>query len=202
MPARTSTSDEVCRVLEGDTVYSATVWRKLIDMGAAAAAIPEAYGGAGLGYLELCLVAEEAGHHLAPAPPSSSFTWLRRSDPPWRQRGPEATLVAAHRRRSRADRQRSAGGAGNLACHSGPELRRQHRQWQSRRAARRRRVRSGGGARWKRTAAGGPVRPRRFPAAPQPHRIRPYPVPNRTSPGFRPSHWTAARAVRLSRRGC
>ncbi len=73
MLAQTSTSAEVRRVLEGEAAYSATVWRKLIDMGAAAAAIPEAYGGAGLGYLELCLVAEEAGHHLAPVPLSSSF---------------------------------------------------------------------------------------------------------------------------------
>ena len=73
MLADTSTSAEIRRVLDGRTAYAETVWRNLIDMGAAAAAIPESYGGAGLGYLELCLVAEEAGRHLAPVPLASSF---------------------------------------------------------------------------------------------------------------------------------
>jgi acyl-CoA dehydrogenase len=63
-----STSAEVRRSLEGIAPYSAATWRQLIDMGAAPAAIPEAFGGAGLGYLELCLVAEEAGRHLAATP--------------------------------------------------------------------------------------------------------------------------------------
>ena len=71
MLADTSTSAEIRRVLDGRTAYAETVWRNLIDMGAAAAAIPESYGGAGLGYLELCLVAEEAGRHLAPGPLAS-----------------------------------------------------------------------------------------------------------------------------------
>lgn len=73
MLAATSTSAEVRKVLEGSIPYSAAVWRQLLDMGAAAAAIPEAYGGGGLGYLELCLVAEEAGRHLAPVPLASSI---------------------------------------------------------------------------------------------------------------------------------
>lgn len=73
MLAATSTSAEVRKVLEGTAPYSAPVWRQLLDMGAAAAAIPEAYGGAGLGYLELCLVAEEVGRHLAPVPLASSI---------------------------------------------------------------------------------------------------------------------------------
>ncbi len=73
MLADTSTSAEVRKVLAGKAAYSEPVWRNLIEMGAATAAIPEIYGGAGLGYLELCLVAEEAGRHLAPVPMSSSF---------------------------------------------------------------------------------------------------------------------------------
>ncbi|MEI8163912.1 MAG: acyl-CoA dehydrogenase family protein [Betaproteobacteria bacterium] len=73
MLAATSTSAEVRKTLAGEAPYSAAVWRQLLDMGAAAAAIPEAYGGAGLGYLELCLVAEEAGRHLAPVPLASSI---------------------------------------------------------------------------------------------------------------------------------
>ncbi len=73
MLAATSTSAEVRTVLEGTAPYSAAVWRQLLDMGAATAAIPEAYGGAGLGYLELCLVAEEAGRHLASVPLATSI---------------------------------------------------------------------------------------------------------------------------------
>lgn len=73
MLSESSTSAEVRGVLEGKSDYSRTVWEQLMHMGAAASAIPEAYGGAGLGYLELCLVAEEAGRHLAAVPLSSSF---------------------------------------------------------------------------------------------------------------------------------
>ncbi len=73
MLAATSTSSEVRQCLEGEAPYSEATWRQLIEMGAAAAAIPEEYGGAGLGYLELCLVAQEAGRHLAAVPLASSF---------------------------------------------------------------------------------------------------------------------------------
>ena len=73
MLAETSTSQAVREVLEGRATHSDAAWRNLIDMGAAAAAIPEQYGGSGLGYLALCLVAEEAGRHLAAVPLASSF---------------------------------------------------------------------------------------------------------------------------------
>lgn len=73
MLAENSTSQAVREVLEGRATHCAKVWRNLNEMGAAAAALPEAYGGAGLGYLELCLVAEEAGRHLAAVPLSSSI---------------------------------------------------------------------------------------------------------------------------------
>ncbi len=59
-------------VLEGDQAYDATLWKGLADMGFLGVAIPEAYGGLGLGYLELCVIAEEMGRALAPAPFSSS----------------------------------------------------------------------------------------------------------------------------------
>jgi acyl-CoA dehydrogenase len=73
MLAAKSTSQAVRQVLEGKASHSDEVWRNLLEMGAATAAIPEAYGGAGLGYLELCLVAEEAGRTLAAVPLSSSI---------------------------------------------------------------------------------------------------------------------------------
>jgi len=73
MLAQTSTSVAVRAVLEGRAPYCSASWQNLLAMGAATAALPEQYGGAGLGYLELCLVAEEAGRHLLAAPLSSSF---------------------------------------------------------------------------------------------------------------------------------
>ncbi len=73
MLAATSTSAEVRRCLEGEALYSQVTWRELLGMGAATAALPAEYGGAGLGYLELCLVAEEAGRHLAAVPLASGI---------------------------------------------------------------------------------------------------------------------------------
>ncbi|CAG1006005.1 acyl-CoA dehydrogenase [Myxococcaceae bacterium] len=63
----------VCRrVLEGKELYDATLWKGVAEMGWLGAAIPEEYGGAGLGHLELVLIAEEIGRALAPIPFSSS----------------------------------------------------------------------------------------------------------------------------------
>ena len=45
----------------------------LAELGALGVAIPEAYGGLGLGQLELCVVAEQVGRALAPAPVASSI---------------------------------------------------------------------------------------------------------------------------------
>ena len=59
-------------VLEGDQVYDESLWKSIIEMGFTATAIPEEYGGAGFGYLELCVIAEEMGRSLAPTPFSSS----------------------------------------------------------------------------------------------------------------------------------
>ena len=48
------------------------LWKGVAEMGWLGAAVPESYGGAGLGYLELVLIAEEIGRSLAPIPFSSS----------------------------------------------------------------------------------------------------------------------------------
>jgi len=62
----------VRRVLDGAQSYDAPLWRGMIDLGWTATSIPEEYGGLGLGYLELCVLAEELGRSLAPTPFSSS----------------------------------------------------------------------------------------------------------------------------------
>jgi len=65
---------EVCRrVLESDDeAYAADVWKATAQLGWQGTAIPEAHGGAGFGYLELALIAEEVGRSLAPIPFGSS----------------------------------------------------------------------------------------------------------------------------------
>ena len=62
----------VRRVLEGDAPYDKALWQAIAEMGWLGVAIPEEFGGAGLGYEGLCVLAEEFGAALAPVPFSSS----------------------------------------------------------------------------------------------------------------------------------
>jgi acyl-CoA dehydrogenase len=70
--AEKCTAKTVRNVLEGTQGYDPALWHGMSEMGWLGAAIPEAYGGLGLGYLELCVVAEELGRVLAPVPFSST----------------------------------------------------------------------------------------------------------------------------------
>ena len=63
----------VRRVLESAEPYDRGLWKEIAGMGWTGAAIPEAHGGAGLGHLGLCVLAEEMGRVLAPIPFSSSI---------------------------------------------------------------------------------------------------------------------------------
>jgi acyl-CoA dehydrogenase len=66
-------STAVRAVLEGGQSYDKALWKGLAEMGFLGAAIPEEYGGVGLGHLELCVIAEELGRALAPVPMASSI---------------------------------------------------------------------------------------------------------------------------------
>jgi alkylation response protein AidB-like acyl-CoA dehydrogenase len=59
-------------VLDGKADYDRELWKGLAGMGFLGVAIPEEYGGAGAGHLELCVIAEEMGRALAPVPFSST----------------------------------------------------------------------------------------------------------------------------------
>src|SRR4030081_3008502 len=59
-------------VLDGKAPYDKELWKGLAEMGFLGLAIPEAFGGAGAGHLELCVIAEEMGRALAPVPFSST----------------------------------------------------------------------------------------------------------------------------------
>src|SRR4030081_3804204 len=59
-------------VLDGKAPYDKELWKGLAEMGFLGIAIPEAFGGAGAGHLELCVMAGEMGRALAPVPFSST----------------------------------------------------------------------------------------------------------------------------------
>ena len=62
----------VREVLDGKAPYDKELWKGLAEMGFLGVAIPEQFGGAGAGHLELCVIAEEMGRALAPVPFSST----------------------------------------------------------------------------------------------------------------------------------
>jgi acyl-CoA dehydrogenase len=66
------TTKTVRKVFEGRDHHDAALWKAIGEMGWMGTAIPENYGGLGLGYLELCVIAEELGRALAPVPFSST----------------------------------------------------------------------------------------------------------------------------------
>jgi alkylation response protein AidB-like acyl-CoA dehydrogenase len=67
-----STPEVVRGILDTDKPYDEDLWQKIVELGWTAMAIPEAYDGLGLGYLELCVIAEEMGRAVAPVPFASS----------------------------------------------------------------------------------------------------------------------------------
>ena len=66
------TTKTVRKVFTSGDGYDKTLWKQIGEMGWLGTAIPEEFGGLGLGYLELCVIAEELGRALAPVPFSST----------------------------------------------------------------------------------------------------------------------------------
>src|SRR5690348_5041844 len=60
------------RVLDAGGGHDKALWQEIAQMGWIGAAIPEEHGGAGLGHLGLCVLAEELGYTLAPVPFAST----------------------------------------------------------------------------------------------------------------------------------
>ncbi|MEM8563737.1 MAG: acyl-CoA dehydrogenase family protein [Pseudomonadota bacterium] len=65
--------EAVRQYLDSDPYLLHPLWQELSELGWPGVAIPEAYGGWGMGYLELCVLAEELGRVAAPVPFSSSI---------------------------------------------------------------------------------------------------------------------------------
>lgn len=65
--------DSVRDYLAGDQAEVSPLWHEMSELGWQGVAIPEAFGGLGMGYLELCVLAEELGRVVAPVPFASSI---------------------------------------------------------------------------------------------------------------------------------
>jgi alkylation response protein AidB-like acyl-CoA dehydrogenase len=64
-------------VLDDDgKAYDGALWKAVAGQGWLGAAIPEEYGGLGLGHLELCVIAEELGRAVAPIPFASTVYFV------------------------------------------------------------------------------------------------------------------------------
>ncbi|MET0274011.1 MAG: acyl-CoA dehydrogenase family protein, partial [Phenylobacterium sp.] len=72
-----SPTTRVRTVLDDDgTTHDAALWKAVAEQGWLGAAIPEEFGGLGLGHLELCVIAEELGRAVAPIPFASTVYFL------------------------------------------------------------------------------------------------------------------------------
>jgi alkylation response protein AidB-like acyl-CoA dehydrogenase len=61
---------------EAGKAYDEALWKAVAEQGWLGAAIPEQYGGLGLGHLELCAIAEELGRAVAPIPFASTVYFV------------------------------------------------------------------------------------------------------------------------------
>jgi alkylation response protein AidB-like acyl-CoA dehydrogenase len=66
--AERSGSAQLRRALDQPAGYDAQLWRTMGELGWTGLAIPQAYGGAGLGWVELCILQEEQGRCLVASP--------------------------------------------------------------------------------------------------------------------------------------
>ncbi len=60
--------EKVRELAESDSPYDDAIWKQMRELGWAGIAIPEEFGGQGLGLLELVILQEELGYALAPSP--------------------------------------------------------------------------------------------------------------------------------------
>ena len=61
-------SADVRRLIDTDTAFDPSVWRKCADQGYTGLMFPEEYGGVGLGFVEMAATLEEMGRALLPGP--------------------------------------------------------------------------------------------------------------------------------------
>ena len=68
-----ATPDQLRKLITAEAPYDPELWATMGELGLMGAAIPEAFGGVGLGEKSLCVIAEELGRVVAPVPFFSSI---------------------------------------------------------------------------------------------------------------------------------
>jgi len=71
--AERATPDVLRRLITDNAPWDKDLWASFAELGFLGAAIPEEYGGVGLGASDLCVIAEEVGRAVAPIPFFSSI---------------------------------------------------------------------------------------------------------------------------------
>src|SRR5215217_1463403 len=66
--SETVTFERLRAQLDSGAGVDPVLWRQVAELGWSGAAVPEEFGGLGLGAMELCVLAEELGRVLAPLP--------------------------------------------------------------------------------------------------------------------------------------
>lgn len=74
-----SSSETVRELMESDQGFDEATWKQMAELGWLGLALPEDYGGVGLGFAELAILLEEMGKHLLPAPYFSSAVLAART---------------------------------------------------------------------------------------------------------------------------
>lgn len=87
------TPERVRTAMESAEAYDQALWQQIVELGWTAMAIPEAYGGLGLGALELCVIAEELGRVCAPVPFSSSVYLATQAVQAWGSEAQKQALL-------------------------------------------------------------------------------------------------------------
>ena len=70
-------------IFDAGTGHDPALWKGLAEMGIAGLTVPESFGGAGLGLLELALVSEELGAGALPGPSFGHALCCARSQLIW-----------------------------------------------------------------------------------------------------------------------
>lgn len=74
LEARSETAN--ARAVAGDPKgYSADLWKEMVELGWPGLALPEAHGGVGAGFLEVCLLLEQMGRFQVPSPFAATVAW-------------------------------------------------------------------------------------------------------------------------------
>ena len=88
---------EVRRIGEEQQGFCAKLWSEIVELGWPSLTISEEHGGAGLAWIDLVVLLEEAGRHLLPLPPALHHHG-RAGVYRGRERDATGGLVAASRR--------------------------------------------------------------------------------------------------------